>query len=89
MSDAITVYRLVWERAGLTMRSDWSIHYNVVREFFEEKRRDMPGTEARIERATVESVEIQEYSALNEDAEPANDFHVEDEPAAVEEDTNA
>lgn len=81
MSDAITLYRLVWERAGLTMRSDWSIHYNVVREFFEEKRRNMPGTEARIERAKVDSVEIVEYSALDEDAEPAHDFAIEDEPA--------
>lgn len=76
MSDQITIYRLVWNRAGLTMRSDWSVHYNVVREFFEEKRRDMPGTEARIERASVSEVEVKEYSALDEDAEPEKDVEV-------------
>lgn len=52
-----TVWRVVWERAGLTMRSDWTIHYDVVREFLDEKKRNMPGTEARMERATVNAVE--------------------------------
>ncbi|AGC34443.1 hypothetical protein HVTV-2_gp73 [Haloarcula virus HVTV-2] len=85
MTDSIVVYRVVWERAGLTMRSDWSVHYNVVREFMEEKRRNMPGTEARIERGRVSSVEIVEYSALDEEAEPADDFAIEDEPMAVNE----
>ena len=79
MTGRPTVWRVVWKRAGLTMRSDWSIHYDVVREFLDEKREQMPGTDARMEAATVQSVEdvrIMDFSALDEDAEPAKDVAV-------------
>lgn len=79
MSSRPVVWRIVWERAGLTMRSDWSIHHDVVREFLDEKRRDMPGANARMERARVQSVEdieIMEFSNLDPDAEPAQDVEI-------------
>lgn len=49
------------------MRSDWSVHYDVVLEFHEEKRREMPGTEPRIEQGSVDSVEIEEHSVLDKE----------------------
>lgn len=51
-----TVWRVVWDRSGITMRSDWSVHYDIVSEFYDEKCLQMPGTDPRIESATVNAV---------------------------------
>lgn len=51
------VWRLVWEQAGLTFRSDWTIHYDTVREFKSSLKLDAPGIDAEMQSAEVASVE--------------------------------
>jgi hypothetical protein len=51
------VWRLVWKQGGLTFRSDWTIHYDVVREFKASLSRDAPAVDAEMQSAEVASVE--------------------------------
>lgn len=52
------VWRVVYDLAGITMRSDWSVHHDMIREFADEFATNMPGTNVRIEQAKVENVEV-------------------------------
>lgn len=53
-----TVWRVVYDLPGLTMRSDWSVHHDMIREYADEFARDMPGTDVRIESARVAEVQV-------------------------------
>jgi len=50
------VWRVVWEQAGLTFRSDWTIHYDTVREFKRKLSLDAPGVDAEMQSAAVSGV---------------------------------
>jgi hypothetical protein len=51
-----TVWRIVWEHSGQKYSSGWSIHYDVVRELYENKRTNMPAANVKMQRAEVSEV---------------------------------
>lgn len=53
-----TVWRVVYDLAGITMRSDWSVHHDMIRGFADEFAENMPGTDVRIEAAEVSGAEV-------------------------------
>ena len=55
---AATVWRVVYDLSGITMRSDWSVHHDMIRQFADEFATAMPGTNVRIESAEVQNVEV-------------------------------
>jgi len=71
-----TVWRVVWDVAGLTMRSDWSVHHDMVRDYADEMAKNMPGTDVRIESATVTDVQVRGTHSLQ--TEPGDFDAVED-----------
>jgi len=64
-----TVWRVVYDLSGITMRSDWSVHHDMIREYADEFSRNMPGSNARIESATVKEVEVAGTQSLQTDPE--------------------
>lgn len=71
-----TVWRVVYDLPGITMRSDWSVHHDMIREFADDFSRNMPGTDVRIESAEVKSAEVvgtQSVKTDPEDVEPESD----------------
>ena len=52
------VWRVVYDLAGITMRSDWSVHHELIHEYANEFAKNMPGTDVRIESAEVTNVNV-------------------------------
>lgn len=50
------VWRVVWTNAHLQHKTDWTIHFDKVRELYEEYRRDWPGAEVEMQRARISDV---------------------------------
>jgi len=61
------VWRVVYDLSGITMRSDWSVHHDMIREFADEFATAMPGTNVRIESAKVQDVEVVGTQSLRVD----------------------
>ena len=74
-----TVWRVVYDLAGITMRSDWSVHHDMIREYADEFSQNMPGTDVRIESASVEQVEVIGTQSVQVDPD---DVDAEDDPNA-------
>lgn len=51
-----TVWRLRWEMNGLEHTTQWTIHYDLVRNLRDDYRESWPGTGVEMERATVQEV---------------------------------
>jgi len=51
-----SVWRVVWETSVGKQSTAWSIHYNVVRELYDEKKDDMPAANVKMQSAEVESI---------------------------------
>jgi len=64
-----TVWRVVYDLSGITMRSDWSVHHDMIRAFADEFAEAMPGTDVRIESAEVRDVEVVGTQSLRTDPE--------------------
>jgi len=62
-----TVWRVVYDLSGITMRSDWSVHHDMIRAFADEFATNMPGTDVRIESAEVQDVEVVGTQSLRVD----------------------
>jgi len=76
------VWRVVYDLAGVTMRSDWSVHHDMIREFANEFAKAMPGTNVRIESAEVQNVEVVGTQSVRVDPEEYDPE--EDTPAAYD-----
>jgi len=76
------VWRVVYDLSGITMRSDWSVHHDMIRGFADEFATAMPGTDVRIESAEVQNVEVVGTQSLRVDPD---DVDAEDDtPAAYD-----
>jgi len=64
-----TVWRVVYDLSGITMRSDWSVHHDMIRQFADEFAVNMPGTNVRIESGEVQDVEVIGTQSLRTDPE--------------------
>jgi len=73
------VWRVVYDLSGITMRSDWSVHHDMIRQFAEDFATAMPGTNVRIESARVENVEVVGTQSLRTDPD---DVDAEDDISA-------
>jgi len=62
-----TVWRVVYDLSGITMRSDWSVHHDMIRSFADEFSTNMPGTNVRIEAAEVKEAEVVGTQSLRVD----------------------
>ena len=57
------VWRVVWTNAHLRHKTDWTIHFEKVRELYEQYRRDWPGAEVEMQSAQIKAVgDIREMS---------------------------
>ena len=63
------VWRVVYDLAGITMRSDWSVHHELIHEYANEFAKDMPGTDVRIESAEVTNVNVIGTKSVQTDPE--------------------
>lgn len=61
------VWRVVYDLSGITMRSDWSVHHDMIRQFADEFATAMPGTDVRIESAEVGEVTVVGTQSLRVD----------------------
>jgi len=61
------VWRVVYDMSGITMRSDWSVHHDMIRQYADEFSTAMPGTNVRIESAEVTGVEVVGTQSLRVD----------------------
>lgn len=68
-----TVWRVVYDLSGITMRSDWSVHHDMIREFATEFSTAMPGTNVRIESAQVQEVEVIGTQSLRVDPDEVDE----------------
>jgi hypothetical protein len=64
-----TLWRVVYDLAGITMRSDWSVHHDMIREYADQFAQNMPGTDVRVESARVEDVTVIGTQSLRTDPE--------------------
>jgi hypothetical protein len=77
-----TVWRVVYDLSGITMRSDWSVHHDMIRQFADEFATSMPGTNVRIESAEVQDVEVIGSQSLRIDPDEVDAEN--DTPAAYD-----
>lgn len=50
------VWRIVWTNAHLRHKTDWTIHYDKVRELYDDYREMWPGAEVEMQSANIDSV---------------------------------
>ena len=63
------VWRTVYDLPGITMRSDWSVHHELIHEYANEFAKNMPGTDVRIESAEVTNVNVIGTKSVQTDPE--------------------
>lgn len=50
------VWRIVWANGGVRHKTDWSIHFDVIRGLCDDYRTDWPGAEVEMQSAGIDSV---------------------------------
>jgi len=73
------VWRVVYNLSGIVMRSDWSVHHDMIREYADEFATNMPGAEVRIESGEVQGVEVSGTQSLQTSPD---DYDAEGDPNA-------
>lgn len=52
-----SVWRVVWNDGAFTFKSEWNIHFDVVKALYDDYSKSMPGAEVTMQKADIATVE--------------------------------